>query len=188
MPRAAGVTETAERSGLVFSESGIVSLVRPGGWRRLRRFAGSAGASNVAFRGITPARATAIQAVTGSGVDAGQIGGTRSTKQGDLRDRVTSSAEQGQRVGGRGIQLVERGYQTGTCGTAPGPTAGRCCSRIARNLRAIRDPPVPVISPRRCIAPRRSPVRVRLAPSQTPPAFAKFNALLRPFDGGNLAS
>lgn len=42
-------------------------------------FAGSIGASNVAFRGITPALATAIQAVTKVGVDAGQIGVTHTT-------------------------------------------------------------------------------------------------------------
>ena len=37
--------------------------------------AGSIGASNVAFRGITPDPAPAIQAGTGSGVDAGPVGG-----------------------------------------------------------------------------------------------------------------
>jgi hypothetical protein len=67
-----------------FSESGVESLVRPGGWRRLRRFAGRTGASNVACRGLTPDPATAIRAVTGSGVDAGQSGGTRSINKPDF--------------------------------------------------------------------------------------------------------
>ena len=73
--------ESGDWIGVWFSESGIESLVRSGDWRRLRRFAGSTGASNVAFRGITPDPATAIRAVAGSGVDAGQVGGlAQSTK------------------------------------------------------------------------------------------------------------
>jgi len=72
--------QSGDGIGVWFSESGIESLVRPGGWRRLRRFAGSTGASNVAFRGITP-DPTAIQAVAGSAVDAGPVGGlAQSTK------------------------------------------------------------------------------------------------------------
>ena len=67
-------------SGARFSESGIDSLVRSGGWRRLPRFAGRINASIVACRGLTPDPATAIQAVTGSDVYAGQVGGTRSIK------------------------------------------------------------------------------------------------------------
>ena len=47
----------------------------------LPQFARSSRGSNVAFRGITPDPATAIQAVTGSGVDAGQVGGTRTIKK-----------------------------------------------------------------------------------------------------------
>ncbi len=68
------------RDDALFSETGIGSLVRPRGWRRLRRFAGRTGGSGVACRGLTPDPATAIQAVTGSGVDAGQDGETRSIK------------------------------------------------------------------------------------------------------------
>ncbi len=49
------------------SESGIATLVRLRGKRRGARFAGSLGSSSVAFRGIKPDPATAIQAVTGSG-------------------------------------------------------------------------------------------------------------------------
>jgi hypothetical protein len=62
-------------SGVVLRESGVDTLVRLRGRRRLARFAGSAGASSVAFRGISPDPATAIQAVTGSGLDAVQVGG-----------------------------------------------------------------------------------------------------------------
>jgi len=76
-------TEARWRDNVSASESGIESLVRPGGWRRLRRFAGRTGASSVACRGLTPNPATAIQAVTGSGVDAGQVGGTRSINKTD---------------------------------------------------------------------------------------------------------
>ncbi|MBV9334680.1 MAG: hypothetical protein JO243_02205 [Solirubrobacterales bacterium] len=72
------------RPAVFFSESKIETLVRPVGWRRLRQFAGSTSASNVAFRGITPDPSTAIQAVTGSGVDAGQVRGTRSIKKYDF--------------------------------------------------------------------------------------------------------
>ena len=49
------------------SELGIAALVRLRGKRRGGRCAGSIGSSNVAFRGIKPDPATAIQAVTGSG-------------------------------------------------------------------------------------------------------------------------
>lgn len=52
------------------SENGVEALVRLVGWRRARRCAGSIGATNVAFRVITPDLATAIQAVTESGVEA----------------------------------------------------------------------------------------------------------------------
>ena len=51
-----------------FSESGVATLVRLRGKRRLPRFAGSLGGSDVAFRGIRPDPATAIRAVTGSGL------------------------------------------------------------------------------------------------------------------------
>jgi hypothetical protein len=51
-----------------FSESGVATLVRLRGKRRLPRFAGSLGSSSIAFRGIKPDPATAIQAVTGSGL------------------------------------------------------------------------------------------------------------------------
>jgi len=60
------------------SESGVEGLVRLRGRRRRPGFAGSIGASSVAFRGITPDPTTAIQAVVGSGVDAGQVEGNRS--------------------------------------------------------------------------------------------------------------
>ena len=50
------------------SERGIATLVRLRGKRRVGRCAGSIGGSNVAFRGIKPDPATAIQAVTGSGL------------------------------------------------------------------------------------------------------------------------
>ena len=63
-----------EERQCLLSENGAASLVRLVRRRRLAQFAGSIGASNVAFRGITPDLATAIQAVTKSGVDAGQIG------------------------------------------------------------------------------------------------------------------
>jgi hypothetical protein len=78
LSQAGPAPESGGGIGAWFSESGIESLVRPGGWRRLRRFAGSTGGSNVAFRGITPDPAPAIQAGTGSGVDAGPVGRTRS--------------------------------------------------------------------------------------------------------------
>ena len=76
-----------------FSESGIESLVRSGGWRRLQRFAGSTGASNVAFRGITPDPATAFRAVAGSGDDAGQVGGSLNQQS---PTSSTSTAQPGQ--------------------------------------------------------------------------------------------
>ena len=50
------------------SELGIAGLVRLRGKRRGGRCAGSIGSSNVAFRGIKPDPATAIQAITGSGL------------------------------------------------------------------------------------------------------------------------
>jgi hypothetical protein len=50
-----------------FSESGVATLVRLRGKRRLPRFAGRLGSSSVAFR-VKPDPATAIQAVTGSGL------------------------------------------------------------------------------------------------------------------------
>ena len=46
----------------------VPALVRLRGKRRVRRCAGSIGSSDVAFRGIKPDPATAIQAVTGSGL------------------------------------------------------------------------------------------------------------------------
>jgi hypothetical protein len=60
------------------SERGIAALVRLRGRRRVARFAGSIGSSNVAFRGIKPDPATAIQAVTGSGLYDGSAEGDRS--------------------------------------------------------------------------------------------------------------
>jgi hypothetical protein len=50
------------------SERGVVALVRLRGKRRVGRCAGSVGSSNVAFRGIKPDSATAIQAVAESGL------------------------------------------------------------------------------------------------------------------------
>jgi hypothetical protein len=79
--------------GVRFSEGGIESLVRPGSWRRLRRFAGRTGASSVACRGLTPDPVTAIRAVTGSGVDAGQVGGTRSIKNQLLERRPSANVK-----------------------------------------------------------------------------------------------
>ena len=61
-----------------FSDVYVSALVRPVGRRRLRQFAGRIGGSNVAFRGITPDPTTAIQAVVGSGVEAGRMGIARS--------------------------------------------------------------------------------------------------------------
>ena len=55
------------------SEEDVFPLIRPVGWRRLRRFAGSVNGSG----GVTPDPVTAIRAVTGSGVDA-EPGGDRS--------------------------------------------------------------------------------------------------------------
>ena len=66
------------------SGSGIESLIRPGGRRRLRRFAGRTDSSKVAFRGITPDPAPAIQAGTGSGVDAGPVRGLAQSTKTDL--------------------------------------------------------------------------------------------------------
>ena len=57
------------------SGGGIAALVRLRGKRRVGRCAGSIGGSNVAFRGIKPAPATAIQAVTGSGLYDGYAEG-----------------------------------------------------------------------------------------------------------------
>lgn len=57
------------------SESGVEALVRLRGRRMLLRFAGSVGASSVAFSEISPDPVTAIRAITGSGLDAGQVGG-----------------------------------------------------------------------------------------------------------------
>ena len=90
LSQAGPAPESGGGIGAWFSEIGIDSLVRPGGWRRLRRFAGSTGASNVAFRGMTPDPAPAIQAGTGSGVDAGPVGGTRSINS-KLPERRPSS-------------------------------------------------------------------------------------------------
>ena len=50
------------------SESGVATVVRLRGRRRVGWFAGSIDSSNVAFRGIKPDPVTAIQAVTGSGL------------------------------------------------------------------------------------------------------------------------
>ncbi len=72
---AAAPGRAAAQEPVFFSEIGIDSLVRLGGRRRLPRFAGGTGASSVAFRGISPDPATAIQAVAGSGLDAVQVGG-----------------------------------------------------------------------------------------------------------------
>jgi hypothetical protein len=43
------------------SEGDVCSLIRPVGWRRLRRFAGSIGGSGVASGGVTPDPVTAIR-------------------------------------------------------------------------------------------------------------------------------
>ena len=59
---------------VVSSESQLEALVRPVGWPRLRRFAGRMCASSVASGGGTSDPGTAIQAVPGSGVDAGRVG------------------------------------------------------------------------------------------------------------------
>jgi hypothetical protein len=61
------------------SEGAVEGLVRLVGRQSLPRCAGSFSASNVAFRGITPDLATAIQAVTKSGVEAGRIGAVTHT-------------------------------------------------------------------------------------------------------------
>jgi hypothetical protein len=57
------------------SESRIDALIRPGGWPGRQLLAGRGRASNVACRGLTPTPATVIQAVSGAGVDAGQVEG-----------------------------------------------------------------------------------------------------------------
>ena len=61
--------------------AGVEGLVRLGGKRRWRRLAGRIDASSVAFRGSTPDPATAIQAVTGSGLEAAQVRGNHSLKR-----------------------------------------------------------------------------------------------------------
>ena len=102
--------ESGDWIGVWFSESGIESLVRSGGWRRLRRFAGSTGASNVAFRGITP--------------DAGQVGGlaqSRNTSFGSRNLRVRDGSRD-RRLRASGLT---RGYQTGTCVPAGWISRGR---------------------------------------------------------------
>jgi hypothetical protein len=55
----------------------LEALIRPSMRRRQRRRAGSSGAANAASRWGTPDRATPVQAVTRSGVDALQGRGTR---------------------------------------------------------------------------------------------------------------
>lgn len=83
---------------VVCSESGVDGLVRLRGKRRWRRFAGRIGDSSVAFRGSSPDPATAIQAVTGSGLDAVQEGGVTRSKDtfsnvsGQLRQAGASPA------------------------------------------------------------------------------------------------
>jgi hypothetical protein len=57
-------------TGDALSENVVATLVRLRGKRRLVRFAGRVGGSNVAFRGIKPDPATAIQAA-GSDLQTG---------------------------------------------------------------------------------------------------------------------
>lgn len=66
---------------MLFSESGVDTLVRLRGGRPLPRFAGSIGAPSVAFRGSRPDPATAIQAVAGPGLEAVPVGGNRTIKK-----------------------------------------------------------------------------------------------------------
>src|ERR1700733_13459705 len=92
---------------VLFSESGIDALVRSGGWRRLRRFAGRTGAANVAFRGITPDPTTAIQAGVGSAVGSGggrappsvAFGGFAPVRTTPIRAVVGSAVDAGQAEG-----------------------------------------------------------------------------------------
>jgi hypothetical protein len=126
MPRA---TEARWRDNVSASESGIESLVRPGGWRRLRRFAGRTDASSVACRARTPDPATAIQAVTGSGVDAGQVGGTRSINKDRPSERVTAERRR-ESVDRRRQPSLWRGYQAGTC--VPREAPQRRSARLSR--------------------------------------------------------
>jgi hypothetical protein len=93
-------TEARWRDNVSASESGIESLVRPGGWRRLRRFAGRTGASSVACRGLTP--------------DPGQVGGTRSINKDRPSERVTAERRR-ESVDRRRQPSLWRGYQAGTC-------------------------------------------------------------------------
>ena len=68
-----GLLLASEGAQRPISEDGAAGLVRLVSRRRLARCAGSIGTSNVACRGLTPDPATAIQAVTGSGVDDVQV-------------------------------------------------------------------------------------------------------------------
>lgn len=70
---------------------GIDALVRSGGSRGLQRSAGRVRASSVACRGLTPDLATAIQAVTGSGVEDVQVEGNRSITEELSVDKVRDS-------------------------------------------------------------------------------------------------
>ena len=70
----------------------------------MRRFAGRTDASNVAFRGSTPDPTTAIQAVAGSGVDAGPVRGTRS-----INKRNFLNVDRQQR---QAVQLRQPGNQS----------------------------------------------------------------------------
>jgi hypothetical protein len=100
-------------SGLLFAESVIESLVRSVGWRRLRRFAGRLGAANVAFRGITPDPTTAIQAVAGSGVDAGQAEGVARSRKTSFGSRTLEARERCSGIAAVGIASrarVPNGY------------------------------------------------------------------------------
>jgi hypothetical protein len=97
------------------SESGIATLLRLRGRRRVERFAGSIGSSNLAFRGIKPDPATAIQAVTGSGMYDGHAESDRSLNSFSFRNSPTRDDPPSARnrilagaspVGGTGLEAV----------------------------------------------------------------------------------
>jgi hypothetical protein len=69
-----GLLLASEEEERPLSEDGAARLVRLVSQRRLARYAGSIGASNVACRGRTPDLTTAIQADAKSGVEAGRTG------------------------------------------------------------------------------------------------------------------
>ena len=101
---------------------GCLLLIRRGGWRRQRRFAGSNGGSGVASSGVTPDPVTAIRAVTGSGVDAGP-GGDRLAHTSFLLSKARGS--------GRGPAAAPR--------TATWPLPARATSERSRaSLSRVR--------------------------------------------------